>query len=202
MIQQIISRNQTNRYSANTKIRFCFLKYIYIYIYLWNIGKFWTWTLKKGNYRRWNLRMRRRLCGSNGFEGDGGGVGVRTSQLGPATPSCVRIRNIRPEILSHSFTLYSCTEKNNVKNKIFLKKNSKFIREIINFNFVFCRENSKPSLSQSLSLCFGLSGEAERKWRCCVIFLLVKVGASKGSTWRRFYTCQCHQPNATSAGGR
>ena len=34
MIQQIISRNQTNRYSANTKIRFCFFKYIYIYIYL------------------------------------------------------------------------------------------------------------------------------------------------------------------------
>ena len=170
MIQQISSRNQTNRYSANTKIRFCFLK-IYIYIYLWNIGKFWTWTLKKGNYRRWNLRMRRRLCGSNGVDGDGGGVGVRTSQLGPATPSCVRIRNIRPEILSHSFTLYSCTEKNNVKNKIFLKKNSKFIREIINFNFVFCRENSKPSLSQSLSLFRSLWWSREKMKVLCYIFI-------------------------------
>ena len=172
-------------------------------IYIWNIGKFWTWTLKKGNYRRWNLRMRRRLCGSNGVDGDGGGVGVRTSQLGPATPSCVRIRNIRPEILSHSFTLYSCTEKNNVKNKIFLKKKFKIYQR--NYKFQFCvlqRKLKALSLSLSLSLCFGLSGEAERKWRCCVIFLLVKVGATKGSTWRRFYTCQCHQPNATSAGGR
>ena len=32
MFQQVISRNQTNRYSANTKIRFCFLKYIYIFM--------------------------------------------------------------------------------------------------------------------------------------------------------------------------
>ena len=172
MIQQIISRNQTNRYSANTKIRFCFLKYIYIYIYLWNIGKFWTWTLKKGNYRRWNLRMRRRLCGSNGFEGDGGGVGVRTSQLGPATPSCVRIRNIRPEILSHSFTLYSCTEKNNVKNKIFLKKKFKIYQR--NYKFQFCvlqRKLKALSLSVSLSLFRSLWWSREKMKVLCYIFI-------------------------------
>ena len=171
MFQQVISSNQTNRYSANTKIRFCFLKYIYIY--LWNIGKFWTWTLKKGNYRRWNLRMRRRLCGSNGVDGDGGGVGVRTSQLGPATPSCVRIRNIRPEILSHSFTLYSCTQKNNVKNKIFLQK-KKFKIYQRNYKFQFCvlqRKLKALSLSQSLSLFRSLWWSREKMKVLCYIFI-------------------------------
>ena len=167
MFQQVISRNQTNRYSANTKIRFCFLKYIYIY--LWNIGKFWTWTLKKGNYRRWNLRMRRRLCGSNGVDGDGGGVGVRTSQLGPATPSCVRIRNIRPEILSHSFTLYSCTEKNNVKNKIFLKKKFKIYQR--NYKFQFCVLQRKlKALSLSVSLFVSVSLVKQRENEGVVLY--------------------------------
>ena len=113
--------------------------------------------------------MRRRVCGSNGFEGDGGGVGVRTSQLGPATPSCVRIRNIRPEILSHSFTLYSCTEKNNVKNKIFLKKKFKIYQR--NYKFQFCVLQRKlKALSLSVSLFVSVSLVKQRENEGVVLY--------------------------------
>ena len=91
MIQQISSRNQTNRYSANTKIRFCFLK-IYIYIYIYEIS---------GNFER--ERWKKEITGGGIWEWGEGCVEATASRVMAEESEFVRVNSARqPRVASGS----------------------------------------------------------------------------------------------------
>ena len=87
----------------------------------------------------------------------------------------------------------------------FSSKKIKNLAEKLSISMLRLAEKTQSPLSLFRSLWWRREKcEREKERVLCYIsfFFLVKSWASKGSTWRRFYTCQCHQPNATSARGR
>ena len=94
MFQQVISSNQTNRYSANTKIRFCFLKYIYIYIYIYIYEI-------SGNFER--ERWKKEITGGEIWEWGEGCVEATASRVMAEESEFVRVNSARqPRVASGS----------------------------------------------------------------------------------------------------